>query len=324
MTTDLSMVEAQSLLSELIQPTRQLVALAKIQILAPETPSKFDGVQEATRFALAQGFEPIDPVVVHPTVNTRGAVESAARHWSSVLAFQQALVELDGEGLAVAYHQRGLASPSQSYTTSVGGGGQSGGWNLDRFEHLQTRQVLKPEFGAGSNQGITADGNIFAITAGLELAHGEIKQAAVDTVECLRRGLFRPTAATLGKVAEGAWIKVGLAMSTHLSGSRGAALHDQMTDQFVSFAKKVNVVVDEYRTQEFSDVRSLGTVRIPEVQSIIVWTDVVRTARNAIHFGSGAHTVASYDSVAILVIGGATSLRKLYAIKNACDQLASQ
>ena len=51
------MVEAQSL----------LVALAKSRVMASDVPSKFDGQQEAFRFALAQGFEPVDPIVVHPT-----------------------------------------------------------------------------------------------------------------------------------------------------------------------------------------------------------------------------------------------------------------
>ena len=53
------MDDAKSLLADLIQPTRQLVALAKAHILAPEVPSKFDGDPESLRFARTQG--PPDP-----------------------------------------------------------------------------------------------------------------------------------------------------------------------------------------------------------------------------------------------------------------------
>ncbi len=49
------MDDAKSLLADLIQPTRQLVALAKAHILAPEVPSKFDGDPESLRFARTQG-----------------------------------------------------------------------------------------------------------------------------------------------------------------------------------------------------------------------------------------------------------------------------
>ena len=147
--------------------------------MASGVPSKFDGQQEASRFSQAQGCEEVDPVVVHPTANTRGTVESAARYWSCVLAFHQALLELDGEGLAIAYLQRDLSTISQSYTTNVGGGGQSGGWRLDQHEFIEIRHVLKPEWAAGEGRGVTADGDIFALSAGLSGADEDVREAAV-------------------------------------------------------------------------------------------------------------------------------------------------
>jgi hypothetical protein len=50
MTTNLSMVEDQSLLTEMARPTRQLVTLAKAHVMASGVPLKLDGQQEATRF----------------------------------------------------------------------------------------------------------------------------------------------------------------------------------------------------------------------------------------------------------------------------------
>ena len=110
----------------------------------------------------------------------------------------------------------------------------------------------------------------------------------------------------LGKVAEGAWVEVGIAL----------------TDQYVSFAKKVTLVADAFRGSESSDIRTSSGVRVPEMDSIVVWTDAVRNARNAIHFGADHSLVDDYDSVAILVIGGVVPLRKLYAIKQASEELS--
>jgi hypothetical protein len=50
MATNLSMVEARSLLAELVRPSRQLVASIKAHVMASGVLSKFEGRQEASRF----------------------------------------------------------------------------------------------------------------------------------------------------------------------------------------------------------------------------------------------------------------------------------
>ena len=78
---------------------------------------------------------------------------------------------------------------------------------------------------------------------------------------------------------------------------------------------------DLFRAELPSGVRSKTGVRIPELELVLVWTDAVRTARNTIHFGADTDIADSYGSVAVLVISGTASLKKLNAIKRLCTEL---
>ncbi len=60
-----------------------------------------------------------------------------------------------------------------------------------------------------------------------------------------------------------------------------------------------------------------------ELDNIIIWSDVLRESRNAIHFGVKPTIENSYEKVAMLFIDGAKSLAIMYKIKRIADELSA-
>jgi len=62
-------------------------------------------------------------------------------------------------------------------------------------------------------------------------------------------------------------------------------------------------------------------IRAGEIESIVIWSEVLRDARNAIHFGVKPVIPNTYEKVAVLLLAAADNLSKLYHIKRVAEQL---
>ena len=60
------------------------------------------------------------------------------------------------------------------------------------------------------------------------------------------------------------------------------------------------------------------------IDSIIVWSEVLREARNAIHFGAKPTIPNSYEKVSVLLIDGAKNFSVMYKIKSIADNIVDQ
>ena len=98
-----------------------------------------------------------------------------------------------------------------------------------------------------------------------------------------------------------------------------------MKDDDRSIAKKITDVRDFYSRRDLlgTVIRQAG-VRPEELGSVIVWADVVREARNAIHFGAVPAIANTYEKVVVLFLDGAKNLSLMYTIKRAADSVAAQ
>jgi hypothetical protein len=161
----------------------------------------------------------------------------------------------------------------------------------------------------------------------LEGAHSEVIEAVRDAVLCLRESLYRPAVTQLGKAMEGAWIELGLALAKTLPAADPVRqkVEENMKDDDRSIAKKITDVRDFYSRRDLlGTVIKQAGVRPEELNSVIVWADVVREARNAIHFGAAPVVANTYEKVVVLFLDGAKSLNLMYVVKRVADTLVGQ
>ena len=87
-------------------------------------------------------------------------------------------------------------------------------------------------------------------------------------------------------------------------------------------AAKIKQIHDLYASLGRSHaVHKLSETRPAEFQSVVLWSDSLRQTRNAIHFGVEPTIAYNYEDVGLLFIHGSTSLKMLYRVKKAVDQL---
>jgi hypothetical protein len=302
------------------------VTLAKSFLMQVDHPREFVSEEFAMRFSKQQGYEKTDHVVLHPSVDVERQLSQVAGRLSCELAFGHALRELISIGYYMPYAPWRVIEPSQQWTTVIpGGGGQTAGWRFSELNHTLPEKVLRsPLCDLLVNEPFT-DPDLFALDAGLEGAHSEVVEAVRDAVLCLRHDLYRPAVSQLGKAMEGAWIELGLALASTLpiEDAVRSRLKEKISDEDRSIAKKINDVRDLYcRRDLLGPVIKQADIRPEELNSIIVWSDVVREARNAIHFGSKPTVANTYEKVVVLFLEGAKSLTMIYTIKRAADAFA--
>ena len=171
------------------------------------------------------------------------------------------------------------------------------------------------------------DPDLFVLEAGIENADPEIIEALQDAVRCFRHELYRPAVTMLGKTMEGAWIELGcsLARAVHTEGGfNKEKFVDTMSDDNTGIATKIQKVRNLYNQKNLVDhvVKQCG-MSPKELDNIIIWSDVLRESRNAIHFGVKPTIENSYEKVAVLFIDGAKSLAIMYKIKRIADELSA-
>lgn len=319
--------EARQQVLTRLRVSRQLLTLAKVFLAYPDRPRDFSPDQLALEFARQQGYEGVEHVVLHPSVDLDRQLKQAAGRLSCELAFGQALRELIHGGHYMAYSVQRVVEPHQAWTTVVpGSGGTRSSWSFSELKHVLPERVMRsPYFEVLVNEPFT-DPDLFAVDAGVEGADQEVVEALRDAALCLRNELFRPAVAQLGKAMEGAWIELGLALAKTLPTDHlvRSNKEGQMTNEDRSIAKKISDVRNLYSRRDLvGSVIAKAGIRPEELDSAVVWSDVVREARNAIHFGVKPAVANTYEKVVVLFLDGAKSLAMIYKIKRAADSLAA-
>ncbi len=318
--------EAFQEIKDRVRVTQHFVAVAKSFLISQDFGQR-DSVPVNTlvrEFARAQGFDKTDEFVVHPTVDPQPQIAQTSGYISCELSLVQALWELVHNGTYMYVGTLRDERPSQAWTTVVAGSGTSSSWNFQEFHYGRPDNVMPgPRLRSGTPD-TTTDPDLFILESGLEGAHAEVAEAAADAVRCLRHELYRPAVTMLGKVMEGAWIELGVALAAKLPNSgepKPDDFKELMQSDNTSIARKIDEVRKLYERREIlGPIYKTSAIRPAELQSAVIWSDVVRESRNAIHFGASPTIANSYEKVAVLFLDGAQCLAKIYAIKEAADQ----
>ena len=175
----------------------------------------------------------------------------------------------------------------------------------------------------GAPNQFLAEPDLYLHSLGVPGMHDEVASAFREAVKCFRTELFTAALAMLGKASEGAWLELGASLlryvpkaEEHKYSKQRAALEDPMMGPY----RKIEAVLTVYEHQEqFGQVSKASGVRLHELRSIAVWSDVVRDSRNTIHFGVIPAMPNTYEKLAALLLGAAPNVRALYRVKEAAD-----
>lgn len=306
---------------------RQLVTLAKAFLLSSDRPCQFEPDVLMAEFAKLQGFEKTQEMVLHPSLDLETNLNRVAGFVSCSIAVIQALWELIGAGHYMAYGNVTSIVPHQSWTDVVpGSGGQRAGWSFPEFTHVVPNRAMRSAYWRSQAREDITDPDIFVLEAGVEGADPEVVEALRDAVGCLQAELHRPAVTLLGKAMEGAWIELGIALVGTLPNDAtdyGDSFVEEMKGEGWSIARKIREVRTLYARRDLlgAIIKASG-IRPRELDSAVVWSDVVREARNAIHFGGRPSTDNSYEKTVVLFLEGAKVLGMMYGIKRVASERA--
>ena len=131
----------------------------------------------------------------------------------------------------------------------------------------------------------------------------------------------------LGKAMEGAWIEVGcsIAKASLLEDEKKGRIIQKLQDDSESVPAKIKQVLDLYKNKDLSrGIIKAAEILPSSIESIVVWSNVLREARNAIHFGVKPTIPNSYEKVSVLLIDGAHNFSLMYRIKRVSDEISTQ
>jgi hypothetical protein len=317
--------EARAELLKGLSVSRQLVTLAKAFLLLPERPPEFEPENQMEEFAKQQGHPRVQRVVLNERVDSQAYIDQAAAFHTYAIAFVKALWGLIYAGHYMAHGSLRKLEPHQGWTTVVpGSGGQTGGWDFPEAGYVLPSLVLRSPVWRQEKQETITDPDLFLLEAGMDGADPEVVEALQDAVCCLRYELYRPSVTLLGKAMEGAWIELGIALAESLDSSQNHLRHGiiaKVKDENRSIARKIADVKSLYERHNLLEiVFSSAGLRPEQLTSVVIWSDVVREARNAIHFGTKPVLANTYEKVVVLFLEGAKALGLIYRIVGAARQ----
>lgn len=320
--------EAKAGILQRVVVTRQHVTLAKAFLQTLQHIGPHDPFILMNQFSKQQGYQLPDKIVLHPSVDPEPQLQQTSGYFSCVLALTEAIWALIHQGYFLCMGNLRAWNAHQEWTTVVPGqGGMSAGWSFPEYSiELPHELVLAPSYRHERPQPMT-DPDLFVLEAGIENADREITEALKDAVRCFRHELYRPAVTMLGKAMEGAWIELGCSLARTAPAEGGFnkdKLVDMMSDDNTGIAAKIQKVRDLYNQKNLVGhvIKQCG-ISPKELDNVIIWSDVLRESRNAIHFGVKPTIENSYEKVAVLFIDGARNLAIMYRIKRTADDSGS-
>jgi len=272
-----------------------------------------------------------EKIVLHETVDIEPQIKSVVNGIVWRLSFAEALWGLVGAGMVLPLQNDIIElKHRQEWTTVVpGGGGHSSGWRFDEFLiAVPARVRLAPSLLYESVQSLS-DADLFLNDLDIPDIHREVEDALRQAVECFRHELYLPSLAMLGLASEGAWIELGLSLVNACTDSPGLTTEIRekrrvkLTDSYTSILQKLELVADLYsRKDVYNDVATKSGFNHRSLKEVLNWSNVVRDARNAVHYRSEAASSNTYEKVAALLLGANQNLRIIYAIRRAAMELS--
>ena len=126
----------------------------------------------------------------------------------------------------------------------------------------------------------------------------------------------------LGKASEGAWIEMGLALLAALpedDSSKRMRMLKEWSGPDVGLAKKMRDILKFYETRQdtFRQIGNIANVRLDELRMAMLWSDILRDARNAVHHNAEPNINTTFDMVSTLFLAAIPNLKTLHRLTTA-------
>jgi hypothetical protein len=240
------------------------------------------------------------------------AIRVFARHLAAQCAVFMAAWDLVHCGTFAQTGRVEIFQPHMAWTTvAPGSGGHRAGERLNELHYPYPARLLRPAW--FSTNSILADADLYLRTLNAVALNPGIGEALRQSVRAFSVGLYVPTMAMLDAASEGAWIEAGQALSTKPPvDATGSKLSATLTDARTSMRAKASAVCDYYDRRK--DVQQRAGVPSNQLRETLLWSGLVRDARNVLHWGVSANIPNSYSVVSTFLLGALNHVRRLHLI----------
>jgi len=292
--------------------TPALVFQAKAYLIA-HAPGRTSELNAGFVADLGAGL--ISPIVIHASADHAAVVRDVASWLACQVAVGEAVWALGGAG-ALVPRSPGSDAPDLriAWTTVIpGSGGDSSGWNFDAFAIPVPAVVALPSSGATQ----LTDGDLYLRTLDLADLDQTIAESLRSAVACFRSDLYLPAQIMLGRAAEGAWTLLGEALVAAGPTEPAAVSVGRDLARGIHFARLPERVANLYTHAAYAGVVATSGVRVADLRGALNWTEALREARNAVHHGTAAPVLATWETTAVLLMGAVPTLRVLWNLRAA-------
>jgi len=129
-----------------------------------------------------------------------------------------------------------------------------------------------------------------------------------EAAQCFRHELYLSAVVMIGKAAEDTWTQLGQA----LVGVFPRAV--KLSDPLLHIGRRVNDTQKLLESAEGKELLKQAEVHAEELRGAVIWSHVVREARNAVHYGTANSAQNNYEKVAVLLLSTVPNLRILYRL----------
>ena len=321
--------QARQEIARRVQVTRQDVTVCKKFVLSHFKSSSSEMMGQFLRHL---EIAPLEKVVLHESVPLDPQLSRTADCIRWKLAFAEALWNLISAGLIIPI-SGGFdeIEMHQQWTTVVpGSGGHSSGWRFEEYRFALPHQVrLAPSAACILPQPLS-DPDLFLSEFEIHDMQSNIRDALRQAVNCFRHELYLPCVAMLGMASEGAWIELGISLVKAASASMNEPtrklekIAEDLRSPYTSALRKMETVRDLYSSKDIlSDVIKRSGYNPSQLSQVLIWSNVVRDSRNAIHYGTDPSSDNTYEKVAVLLLAVPINMRILFSIRSAAEDLVN-
>jgi hypothetical protein len=213
-----------------------------------------------------------------------------------------------------------LAGPATSFEPTVGyataGGRFRGGLQWDVSHRIPYPEVIvRPAWHEGSSE--LWDADLYLRRLSSSALHPGVERALRMSLECFRREMYVPSVAMLGAASEGAWIEMARALADrHPSEPQCSRLRALLDNPRASIRNKVAKTCELYDQEAlFAATYVKAGVDNRQLHQVAEWSDVVREARNVLHWDTNPSVPNTYEKVAVLLMSAVSHLSALHAVR---------
>jgi hypothetical protein len=303
--------EARDIIVNAVQVTRADIVAAK-SFLSNAGPGRVDMQAQLTAWA-----NMVSPGARGEVLLDANDIDSQLSAVSKAIVAQLALCaaawELIHTGVVFVAGTHAGWEAKVGYRTSGG----AAGLNIEnRFQMVYPEALLLPPWRDAHSELWSAD--LYLLRLAPNSLHSGVEQALRMSLECFRRDLYVPALAMLGAASEGAWIEMGNALAkSKPSESQASKTLATINDDRKSIRTKIAEVSALYaRADLFRELHDRSGVSHRRVSDIAVWSDLIREARNVLHWNVKPTVPNTYETVATFLMAGSSALLDLHAVRD--------